>query len=213
MDHARHVRLEIVKIRESGMPAERFWESLFDVGLILRRLGIDAGLGDVAELGCGYGTFTVAVAERISGTLHAFDIDPAMVTRTRRRAAEAGLKNVIVQRRDVLVRGFGLPSLSLDGCLLFNILHHDEPVALLDSAARALRPGGRLFIVHWRHDPDTPRGPGLRIRPHPEQVERWATQTGLLEPSTGVVDLPPWHYGLVFGTRSPRDRERATTGA
>lgn len=44
----------VMKLRESEMPEESYWETLFDVELILDRLGIDAELGDVAELGCGY---------------------------------------------------------------------------------------------------------------------------------------------------------------
>ena len=56
-----------MKLRESGMPEESCWESLFDVELALDRLGIDRSLQDVVELGCGYGTFTIPVARRISG--------------------------------------------------------------------------------------------------------------------------------------------------
>ena len=36
-----------MKLRESGMPEEVYWETLFDVPLILDRLGIDALLKDV----------------------------------------------------------------------------------------------------------------------------------------------------------------------
>ncbi len=194
-----------MKIRDSGMPGEGLWESLFDVDLILDRLGIGSRLTDVAELGCGYGTFTVPTAEMISGTLHTYDIDEAMVARTRERVSCAGLRNVVVERRDVLARGFGLPPASQDGCLLFNILHHDDPVAILAEAARCLRLGGRLFVIHWRHDPDTPRGPDLSIRPRPEQIVAWATQTGLLDLAGGVLDLPPWHYGLVLATTRPAE--------
>jgi len=187
------------------MPGEGLWESLFDVDLILDRLGIGSSLTDVAELGCGYGTFTVPTAEMISGTLHTYDIDEAMVARTRERVSCAGLRNVVVERRDVLARGFGLPPASQDGCLLFNILHHDDPVAIVAEAARCLRLGGRLFVIHWRHDPDTPRGPNLSIRPRPEQIIAWATQTGLLDLAGGVLDLPPWHYGLVLATTRPAE--------
>jgi SAM-dependent methyltransferase len=67
-----------VKLRESGMPEEQYWESLFSVELILDRLGIDAALRDVAELGCGYGTFTLPVARRISGVIETCDIEPEM---------------------------------------------------------------------------------------------------------------------------------------
>jgi SAM-dependent methyltransferase len=141
-----------MKVRDSGMPDEGLWDQLFDVELILDRLGI-TGLADVAELGCGYGTFSVPVARRIAGTVHAHDLDEAMVARTRERAAVAGVANVVVERRDTLEPGFGLSPQSQDACLLFNILHHDEPVELLSAAAEIVRLGGRLFVIHWRHDP------------------------------------------------------------
>jgi SAM-dependent methyltransferase len=176
------------------MPDEGLWEQLFDVELILDRLGV-AGLTDVAELGCGYGTFTIPAARRILGTLSAYDMDEAMVDRTEERAAAAGLANVVVERRDALEQGFGVPPRSQDGCLLFNILHHEEPVAILSAAVDIVRPGGRLFVIHWRHDPRTPRGPDLSIRPRPEQIVVWA---GELDLAGDVLDLPPWHFGLVL---------------
>src|SRR5688572_28355607 len=80
---ARNTGERVVKVHDSGMPGEVYWESLFDVCGILSGLGIDSSLGDVAELGCGYGTFTLPVARTISGTLHTCDIDPAMIPRTR----------------------------------------------------------------------------------------------------------------------------------
>ncbi len=150
-----------MRVRDSGMPAELLWERLFDVELILERLDV-VGLSDVTELGCGYGTFTLPVARRVRGTLHAYDVDAAMVARTRERAAQAGLPNVVIERRDVLAQGFGVPSGSQDGCLLFNILHHDEPVAMLSAAAGALRPCGRVFV-----DPLAPRRRHA-ARPRPE---------------------------------------------
>jgi SAM-dependent methyltransferase len=183
-----------MKVRESGMPEEAYWETLFDVPLILDRLGIDARLKNVVELGCGYGTFTVPVARRISGTVTAFDIDEAMIERTRRWAA--GARDVLCVVGDVFANGFGGRAGSKDACLLFNILHCEEPVRLLAEAARVVRSGGAVLVIHWRYDPATPRGPNLEIRPRPEQIAGWAKETGLLEAEGPVIDLPPWHYGL-----------------
>jgi len=202
-----HAAAEPMKVRDSGMPNEAPWDSLFDVDLILERLDIDASLVDVAELGCGYGTFSLPVAERISGTLHTCDIDAAMVARTNERVVHAGLANVVVECRDVVTREFGLLPASQHGCLLFNILHYADPAVLLRSAARCLRPGGRLFAIHWRHDPATPRGPSLQMRPRPEQVMAWAAESEVLDLVSEVLDLPPWHYGLVFARAGAPDED------
>ena len=113
-------------------------------------------------------------------------------------AAEAGLANVVVEGRDVLAEGFGLPSRSQDGCLLFSILHHEDPAAILTAVADTPRPGGRMFVIHWRHDAGTPRGPDLSIRPSPRDILACAGAAGLRCPGDEVRDLPPWHFGLVL---------------
>ncbi len=185
-----------MKVRESGMPEEAYWETLFDVELILDRLGVDARLKDVVEFGCGYGTFTLPVARRISGTLTTFDIDKEMVQRTQQRAAAARASNVVAAVRDIFAEGFGGEAGDTDACLLFNILHCEEPVHLLTEAARVVRPGGEVLVIHWRYDPSTPRGPSMEIRPRPERILHWARQTGVFEAKAPLLDCPPWHYGF-----------------
>src|SRR6266496_3959738 len=105
-----------MRIRDSGMPEEAYWESLFNLPLIVSKLGINR-FRDVAELGCGYGTFSIPIARAIQGTLYTFDIDPAMVARTLARAADL---RIVANVRDVMERGFGVTA---DAALLFNILH------------------------------------------------------------------------------------------
>ena len=185
------------------MPEESYWESLFDVEAILQRLDIDESLTDVVELGCGYGTFTIPVARCIRGTITTTDIDPEMVARTDQRAKDEGLNNVVCRVGDVLTDGFGVTPGSQDGCLLFNILHGEEPVRLLTEAAQTLRPGGSVFVIHWRHDPATPRGPSMAIRPKPEDILAWVNACGLLTQSSAIIDLPPWHYGVHLARCAP----------
>ena len=185
-----------MKLRDSGMPEQPYWESLFDVPLILDRFGLGPECGDVAELGSGYGTFTVPIAKRIRGCVHAFDIDPRMVESTRERASASGCTNVRVVLRDVLEAGFDLEASACDAVLLFNILHGERPTELLREAARILRPGGVAAVIHWRTDIETPRGPSADIRPSWKQVAGWATQTGMLRACDDAVELPPWHYGI-----------------
>lgn len=184
-----------MKLRDSGMPDEVYWETLFDVPLVLERLGIDDSLGDVVELGCGYGTFSIPIARAIRGTLCTFDIDPAMIERTRERSVELPLGKLVCQLRDVMRDGFG--AAGMDAALVFNLLHCDEPVALLRRAVDAVRPGGVVLAIHWRYA-ETPRGPSLDIRPRPEQIPAWAEQAGRLVRDGNMIDLPPWHYGWRF---------------
>lgn len=171
------------RVRDSGMPDESYWESLVDVPLTLDCFNI-AQYHDVTEFGCGYGTFSVPVARVISGRLFAYDIDPVMVARTRQRAA--GLP-VTCEVRDVLATGFGV---QVDVVLLFNILHCDDPVALLRHAARVAK---RVLVTHWQQG-ETPRGPSLDIRPRPEQIQTWAAEAGLSQ--SALFELPPSHFGM-----------------
>lgn len=185
-----------MKVPDSSMPPEDYWETLFDVPAILDHFGVNRSLTDVAELGCGYGTFTVPVARRISGTMHTFDIEPEMIARTHARAAASRVGNLRAVARDVLADGFELPAGSCDACLLFNILHFPQPERLIGEALRVLRPGGRVLVIHWRSDIPTPRGPSLEIRPRPEQIIRWGNRL-TLQPSPPAV-LPPWHFGVTL---------------
>lgn len=171
------------------MPEEAFWETLFDLALIISRLRIDS-FQNVAEFGCGYGTFSIPVAKAISGKLYTFDIESAMVARTVERSA--GLQ-VVASQRDVMQRGFGV---CVDAVLLFNILHCEQPVRLLQHARSALLDGGKVLAIHWRNDIPTPRGPAAEIRPCPEEIITWAKEVGLT--TAEVIDLPPWHYGIVL---------------
>jgi SAM-dependent methyltransferase len=75
-----------MNFRESAMPAQDCWGKLFDVPMILDRFGFGPTTGDVAELGCGYGTFTIPLAHRIAGRVFGIDLNPTMVAATQRRA-------------------------------------------------------------------------------------------------------------------------------
>ncbi len=187
-----------MKIRDSGMPEEAIWRGFFDPDAVLAKLGLGATCRDVVEFGCGYGTFTIPAARIVAGTVHALDIEPAMVEATRRRAARAGLRNVRGMVRDFMSGGSGLDDGCADYAMVFNILHGDEPVALLRETLRNLRPAGLAGIMHWNYDATTPRGPALSIRPRPEQCLHWALQAGFVVQGGGVIDLPPYHYGLVL---------------
>ena len=139
-----------MKTRESGMPEECLWAAFFTPEEILRKLRLLSS-GDVVDFGCGYGTFTIPAAQITSGTVHALDIDPAMVSATTAKAAN--FPNMRVSCRDFVGDGTGLPDGSVAYAMLFNILHAECPSGLLREAYRVLAPGGRLAVIHWNYDP------------------------------------------------------------
>ena len=160
-------------------------------------MGCAGQCGDVVEFGCGYGTFTVPAASLVDGRVFALDIESDMISETAKKAAEAGLSNVVPERRDFLATGCGRPNGSIGYAMLFNILHIENPVGLLREAYRALKPGGLAGIIHWKHDPKSPRGPSIEIRPTPEQCRDWAETAGFEFGRDESLCCCSWHYGMV----------------
>lgn len=68
-----------MKIAESGMPDEKIWEGFFNPSEILTTLRIDKTITDVAEFGCGFGTFTIPAAKMISGKIYAIDMEQSIL--------------------------------------------------------------------------------------------------------------------------------------
>jgi SAM-dependent methyltransferase len=167
---------------------------------MVERLGC-TGPCDVAEFGCGYGTFTVPAAQLVTGRVFALDIDPRMVETTDRNARLAGLTNVEARVRDFVVDRTGLADGAVGYAMLFNILHVEDPVGLLREARRVLAPGGLAGIIHWRRDIPTPRGPSLDIRPTAAQCRAWAEEAGLEFERVEELCCCSWHWGLVMRHR------------
>jgi ubiquinone/menaquinone biosynthesis C-methylase UbiE len=186
------------KIRESGMPAQDVWRTFFDIERILKTMQINSDIVDAADFCCGYGTFTLPVAQRISGLIYALDIDPEMIRSVNEKSSKLGLVNVRAIVRDLMCEGSGLESDGLDYVMLFNILHSEEPLTLLREAFRVLKEGGRIGIIHWLRDLSTPRGPPLNMRPTVEQCVDWCLQAGFSQGSDESVDLKPYNFGLVM---------------
>lgn len=187
-----------MKTRESGMPEEKMWDSFFDRSVILDRLGLGPEINTVVEFGCGYGTFSLPAAHLVRGSVYAFDIEPELVELVRERARQQAIGNIVCEVRDFMTQGIGLADAVADYVMMFNILHAEHPHILLKEARRVLRSNGRMGIIHWNYDPSTPRGPSMSIRPQPEQCRFWAENAGFRLLPPGIINLPPYHYGMVM---------------
>lgn len=188
-----------MKGRDSGMPEEAYWATFFDPETALDRLiPSDARGGHAVEFGCGYGTFTLAAARSITGRVTALNIEPEMVATVRQKAQAEQLKNIDAVIRDFVSDGTGLPDVSQQHAMIFNLLHLEDPVGLLREAWRVLEENGCLSVIHWRSDIPTPRGPSLDIRPSPNQCRSWMEQAGFRLVKPVALDACcPYHFGLV----------------
>lgn len=187
-----------MKGRESGMPDQACWASFFKADIASDRLLGAAVPGNVIEFGCEYGLFTVPAARRTTGRVTALDIEPEMVACVRQKAVAFDLPNIQAELRDFVAQGTGVDSGSQAHAMIFNLLHLEQPVALLREAYRTLQDGGSLSVIHWRSDIQTPRGPSRAIRPTPVQCRQWMAEAGFH--TIEFVDLQdccPFHFGLL----------------
>ena len=184
-----------MKVDDSGMPEEAYWNSLFDIEAIVSWLAISRETAVIVEIGCGYGTFTVPVAAESAGQVYAFDIEVPMIEAAQENVRNAGLSNVTFGMRDVLEQSTGLEPGSTDMVLLFNLLHSGEKRMLLAEASRILKDGGIVAIIHWRKDIPTPRGPATDVRPDQGQI--LSSSEGLdLHIHGNSRILEPYHWGI-----------------
>ncbi len=182
------------------MPDEDRWSSFYDADCIVAKMDC-AIRGDesIVEFGSGYGTFTLPAARRTSGLVHAIDIETKLVNLLESKARLDGLANVCPFHRDFVVQGSGLPDRSVDHAMIFNILHLEDPVALLCESLRILKPGATASIIHWKHDPSTPRGPSMEIRPTPQDCRIWAESAGFrFVRHQDLSECCDYHYGLLI---------------
>jgi SAM-dependent methyltransferase len=109
---------------------------------------------DAFEPGCSVGVLTAQLAERCDRLLACDGAEAAVRAAARRNAAHPHVR--VDQRR----LPADWPDGSFDLIVLSELLYYfgDDDLALvLSQAAGALRPGGTLIAVHWRHP--APRHP------------------------------------------------------
>jgi ubiquinone/menaquinone biosynthesis C-methylase UbiE len=135
-----------------------------------------------ADIGCGDGTFTLALAELLGPTsrIYAVDNDPRAIARLTQRAF--GRTNVIPVLAD-LTQPLVLPGYDgmLDGIFLANALHFvQEPQSILERLTTRLRPGGRAVFIEYD------RRNASRWVPYPvppTRLEKLALAAGLTAPA------------------------------
>jgi SAM-dependent methyltransferase len=102
--------------------------------------------GAVADVGCGYGAPTIAMAQAFPrARFLGIDADDASVARARQAAAEAGLAGRVAFE---VADAAGLPGGGYDLVTFLDCLHDlGDPVSALRRAREALAPGGRVLLV------------------------------------------------------------------
>jgi len=102
--------------------------------------------GRVADVGCGHGHSTIALAEAFpASTFHGFDTHAASIAAARANAEEAGVSG---RATFEVADARGYPSAGYDLICFFDCLHDlGDPEGALAHAAAALAPGGTVLLV------------------------------------------------------------------
>jgi ubiquinone/menaquinone biosynthesis C-methylase UbiE len=157
---------------------------------------IDGSGGVWADLGCGEGTFTLALRQLLgtSSLIYAVDQEATSLSALRRRAG--GTTGMILVTAD-FTQPLDLPGLdgTLDGILLANSLHFvEEPERVLALWTARLRSAGRAVFVEYD------RRSSSRWVPYPispERLEKIAAAAGLSTPAV-IASHPSEFTGTLY---------------
>ncbi len=193
------------RFQNTGQPDWDWWSRIWPTpGETLRELGLATG-DRVAEIGCGNGYFALPAARIVDpARVYAVDLDESLLAELDDLAAEHGLDTVVPIHGDARDLAEHLPE-PVDFALLANAFHGiDDRAEFVDGVASALAADGRFVVVNWRDRPreettiaGEPRGPPTDLRLSPDETERAVEDASDLT-LVDAVDLPPFHYGLVF---------------
>jgi arsenite methyltransferase len=143
----------------------------------------------VADVGCGggYFTFRLARAVGLAGRVIAVDVSAEALKALSERTQKEGRANIEVQRSSPQALGFA-PA-TLDAAFFCNVHHEMVPadrLPLMQDVARALKPGGMLYLIDWRKSHDVTFDPYEKLIP----------REGLLElgARAGLVLDAEFHY-------------------
>jgi len=164
--------------------------------LLLLQGAISETTGSWADLGCGDGTFTLALAELLgpAGRVYAVDRDARALSKLGGRAS--GHTNVIPMLAD-FSHSSDLPGYDgpLDGLLFANSLHFTaRPERILEAWVHKLRPGGQLIVVEYDRRAANPWVP---YPISPARLEKVAAGVGLSQPRVTATE-PSAFSGTIY---------------
>lgn len=147
---------------------------------VMSDLGIRTGTR-VADIGCGQGYFALRMAKAVgpAGVVFAADIDAHALGVLKAQADRMHVTNVVT----VVSEGTDtkLPSVCADVLFICDVLH-EMPVAhrppMINSAVRALTPGGFLYLIDYRKSRDVTFDPYEKLIPKDDLV-KVCTDAGL----------------------------------
>ncbi len=161
-----HQKFDLSKLERLNDPGR--FETL-PPAVLWDAIGAPTDARSIVEIGAGTGLFAAQFARLAPvATIHAVDIEPAMIewmSANRPEAASGRIIPLLAEENTV-----PLPDSTADVVYTVN-LHHElvSPSASYAEALRLLRPGGRLLLADWAPG-DSPHGPPQHVRVPAEDV-------------------------------------------
>ncbi len=149
----------------------------------------------IADIGAGSGYYAFRLAPKIPrGKVIAVDIQPEMLDFLKLRAAELGVTNVVPHLGKV--DSVELPPASLDAVLMVDAYHEfSHPSEMLESLHRAVRPGGKIYLLEFRGE--DPRVPIKPLHKMTEAQARLELESAGFRFVSNRRELP-WQHFMVF---------------
>lgn len=122
----------------------------------MNRLKVQRG-EQALDVGCGTGTTTLALADRVGpeGGVMGIDVSPPMLNHARARAGAVPEYNIEFRLEDAQIHD--LPSERFDALYSrFGVMFFEHPATAFANLGKAMKPGGRLAFVCWRNRLDNP---------------------------------------------------------
>ena len=164
----------------------------------VRQFGLAPGM-QIADLGAGTGSYSLAAAKAVGGTgkVYAIDIQKDLLEKLKNQARAEHLTNIEIVWGDIeKVGGSKLAPSAVDGAIVSNILFQlTDKGSFLKELKRIVRPGGKVFVVDWT---DSFGG----IGPQPEHVITKETAKKLFMEEGFKLEREfragAHHYALIF---------------
>jgi ubiquinone/menaquinone biosynthesis C-methylase UbiE len=147
----------------------------------------------IADIGAGFGAWTVQFAKIVgpNGHVYATDIGAAQLEALREYVKKEGLSNVTVLEGKV--DSTSLPASCCDAILIRDAFHHfTQPEPMIKSIAASLKPSGRLAIIDFPPRPKStvPEGVPANRGGHGVPTDVIEKEVGTL--LTHVQTMPKW---------------------
>jgi ArsR family transcriptional regulator len=163
----------------------------------------EAPISDYLDIGTGTGRLLELLSPRTERGM-GIDLSQEMLTVARTNLEKAALRNVHVRQADM----YNMPvaDSSVDLATLHLVLHYsDDPAAVIEEAARVLRPGGRLVIVDFApHSVEQLRTEHQhhRLGFDDEEIAAWLAQSDLSGDLSRDLQGEPLTVKIWQGTRT-----------